>query len=73
MIDYALLAKAASLSPADRLELIGALWDTLPHCELSATDEDRRLIDARLLDAEQHPADEAPLSEVRARLEPRSR
>jgi putative addiction module component (TIGR02574 family) len=72
MIDHALLAKAANLSPADRLELIGALWDTLPHAERSVTDEERRLLDARLLDAEQHPAEESPMSKVKRRLKPRS-
>ncbi len=29
MIDESLMAKIVSLNPADRLELIGAVWDTL--------------------------------------------
>jgi len=35
MIDESLLAKVASLSPADRLELIGVVWDTLSPEDLS--------------------------------------
>jgi len=34
MIDESLLAKVSSLSPADRLELIGVVWDTLSSDDL---------------------------------------
>jgi hypothetical protein len=41
MIDESLLAKVASLSAADRIELIGAVWDTLSPDDLPVTDAER--------------------------------
>lgn len=69
MIDQSLRAKVASLSPADRLELIGAVWDTLPHDDLPVTDAERALLDARLDDMQRNPNDQSPWPEVKARLE----
>ena len=69
MIDESLLSKVASLSPADRLELIGKVWDTLSPADLPVTDAERALIDARLADMEAHPEDQSPWPEVKARLE----
>ena len=69
MIDETLLAKVASLSPADRLELIGAVWATLSPDDLPATDPERALLDARLADMEAHRDDQSPWPEVKARLE----
>lgn len=69
MIDESLLAKVASLSPADRIELIGALWDTLSPDDLGVTDAERALLDVRLTDMEQNPDDHSPWPEVKARLE----
>lgn len=37
MIDESLLARVSSLSPADRLELIGKVWDTLSPDDLPVT------------------------------------
>ncbi len=68
MIDPALLAQVKQLSPAERLELIGAVWDSLSHAELPVTDAERELLDTRLADAEANPDDESPLSELVARL-----
>ena len=48
MIDESLLAKVSSLSPADRLELIGKVWDTLSPDDVPVTDAERALLDARL-------------------------
>jgi putative addiction module component (TIGR02574 family) len=73
MIDESLLAKVASLSPADRLELIGKVWDTLSPDDLPVTDAQRALLDTRLADMEAHPADQSSWSEVKARLERLSR
>ena len=73
MIDESLLAKISSLSPADRLELIGAVWDTLSANDLPVTDAERTLLDARLADIEAHPDDQSPWPEVKARLERQSR
>ena len=69
MIDDSLLAKVSSLSPADRLELIGRVWDTLSPDDLPVTDAERELLDARLADMEAHPDDQSPWPEVKALLE----
>jgi putative addiction module component (TIGR02574 family) len=69
MIDESLLAKISSLSPADRLELIGKVWDTLSPDDLPVTEAERALLDARLADMEAHPGDQSPWPEVKARLE----
>jgi putative addiction module component (TIGR02574 family) len=69
MIDESLLAKVTSLSPADRLELIAAVWDTLSPEDLSVTNAERALLDARLADMEAHPDDQCTWPETKARLE----
>ncbi|HEX3086435.1 MAG TPA: addiction module protein [Pyrinomonadaceae bacterium] len=69
MIDESLLSKVSSLSPADRLELIGKVWDTLSPEDIPVTDAERQLLDARLADIDQHPEDQSPWPEVKARLE----
>jgi putative addiction module component (TIGR02574 family) len=60
MIDESLLAKVSSLSPADRLGLIGVVWDTLSPDDLPVTDAERALLDAPLADMEAHPEDQSP-------------
>ena len=55
MIDESLLAKVTSLSPADRPELIGVVWDTLSPDDLPVTDAERALLDARLADMGTQP------------------
>jgi putative addiction module component (TIGR02574 family) len=67
MIDESLLAKVSSLGPADRLELIGSLWDTLSPDDLPVSDE--ALLDARFADMKSNLNDQSPWSEVKARLE----
>jgi putative addiction module component (TIGR02574 family) len=69
MIDESLLAKVTSLSPADRLELIGVVWDSLSPDDLPMTDAERALLDARLADMERNPDDQSPWPEVKARIE----
>lgn len=69
MIDESLLAKVSSLSPADRLELIGKVWDTLSPDDLPVTDAERQLLDARLADMERNPDDQSSWPEVKAPLE----
>ena len=69
MIDEFLLDRVASLSPADRLKLIGALWDSLSPDEIPVTDAQKALLDARLADMERNPNDQSPWPEVKARLE----
>ena len=71
MIDETLLAKVLSLNPADRLELISVVWDTLSPDDLPVTDAERALLDARLADMERNPEDQSPWPKVKARLERR--
>lgn len=68
-----LFAEAMRLSPKERLELIGALWDTLSDEDIPVTAEERNLLDARLADLEGNPDDQSPWSEVKARLQQRRR
>ena len=69
MIDESLLAKVSSLSPTDRLELIGMVWDTLSSDNLPVTDAERALLDARLAEMARNPNGQSPWTEVKARLE----
>ncbi len=62
------MAQAKHLSPADRLELIGALWRTLSPHETALTDEEKSLLDARIADAKLNPDAQSPWSVVRKRL-----
>lgn len=72
MIRPALIAEVQKLSPTERLELISAVWDSLPHAQLPVSDAEKRLLDQRLANAEANPDDESSLSDVVARLEHRS-
>ena len=60
MIDESLMARIVSLNPADRLEHIGALWDSLSPEDLPVTDEEKALLDARLTEMESNPDDQSP-------------
>jgi putative addiction module component (TIGR02574 family) len=68
-----LLVEALKLSPRDRLQLIGDLWDTLSEGEIPVIPEERALLDSRLADLEANPEDQSPWPEVKARLEQRRR
>jgi putative addiction module component (TIGR02574 family) len=68
-----LLEEAIKLSPRDRLQLIGDIWDTLSEGEIPVTPEERDLLDSRLADLEANPDDQSPWPEVKARLEQRRR
>ncbi len=67
------MAAALRLSPAERLELIEKLWDTLSDEDIPVTPEERALLDARLADLEANPNDQSPWADVKARLEQRRR
>ena len=69
MIDQSLIAKVVSLSPAERLELIGAVWDSLSPDDLPVTDAERALLDSRIADMERNPEDQSPWPDVKSRLE----
>lgn len=68
MVDAALISKVKALSVAERLELIGAAWDSLPTDATPVTEAEKMLLDARLADLEKNPSDQSPWSEVRERL-----
>jgi putative addiction module component (TIGR02574 family) len=69
MIDESLVAKIVNLNPADRLELIGLVWDSLSPDDLPVSDTEKTLLDARVADMESNPEDQSPWPEVKARLE----
>lgn len=69
MIDQSLISKVVSLSPAERLEFIGAVWDSLSPNDLPITDAEKALLDARIADMERNPDDQSPWPDVKARLE----
>ena len=69
MIDNALLEKIRNLEPADRLELIDVVWDSLSSTDLHLTDDERDLLDARLADMESNPDDQTSWADVKKRLE----
>lgn len=68
MIDESLLAKVSCLSPADRLELIGKVWDTLSAEDIQVTEAERQMLDARLADMAAHPEDQRPGQRLRLAL-----
>ena len=68
MINDVLISQVRSLSIAERIELIGVVWETLSLSEVPVSKEEKVLLDARLADMEQNPDDQSPWSEVQARL-----
>ena len=68
MIDAALISQVKTLTVADRMELIGALWETLSPSDVPVSEEEKALLDALLADMEQNPGDQSPWSEVQVRL-----
>lgn len=66
MLDSTLVSKVKSLSAADRLELIGEVWETLSPQPVSGVE--KALIDARLADLEARPEAQSPWNEVQSRL-----
>ena len=69
MIDQSLIAKLVSLSPAERLEVIGAVWDSLSPEDIPVTDAEKAILDARITDMERNPDDQSPWPDVKNRLE----
>ncbi len=68
MVNQALLTQVKHLTPADRLELIGELWQTLDHGDLSVTHTERVMLDERLADLAANPGSVRPWEEVEADL-----
>lgn len=69
MIDNALLEKIRNLEPADRLEVIGVVWDSLSPTDLPLKDAERDLLDARLADMQANPNDQISWADVKKRLD----
>jgi putative addiction module component (TIGR02574 family) len=67
MIEQALLSKVKSLSAAERLELIGAVWETLDIADVPVSDAERAILDARIEDEAANPQDVSPQVEARLR------
>jgi len=68
MINDVLISQVKTLSVAERIELIGVVWETLPPSEVLVSPEEKILLDARLADMEQNPDNQSPWSEVQVRL-----
>lgn len=68
MINATLISQVKTLSVAERIELIGAVWETLSPSEVPVSQQEKALLDVRLADMEQNPEDQSTWSEVQARL-----
>ena len=68
MIDQALVSKVTSLSPAQKIELIGVVWESLESGDVPVTDAEKDILDARIEDEIKNPNDVSPWPEVEARL-----
>lgn len=68
MIEAALLSQIKTLSAVDRIELLGAVWESLTPEEAPVTTEEKQLLESRLTDFQQHPSDQSPWREVQTRL-----
>lgn len=73
MVDQALLTQAKQLAAADRLELIGELWQSLNPDELPVTSAEQSMLDERLADLSASPDTGRPWEEVEAKLHRRLR
>jgi putative addiction module component (TIGR02574 family) len=71
MVDQALLTQAKQMTAADRLELIGELWQTLDHDNLPVTDAERDMLDERVVDLSANPDSGRPWGDVEAELRSR--
>jgi len=64
----ALRDQIASLSPAEKAELLDEVWESLEADAVALTDEQRAELDYRIARHEQNPSDVIPWEQVRARL-----
>jgi putative addiction module component (TIGR02574 family) len=56
------------LSPAEKIELLDVLWESLEADEVPLTDAQRAELDHRITRHEQNPSDVIPWEQVRAGL-----
>ncbi len=68
MVDAALISRVKTLSPAERLELIGAVWKTLSPADVPVTEDEKILLDTRLAEQKNNPDNQSPWAEVQAQL-----
>jgi putative addiction module component (TIGR02574 family) len=68
MLNNLLMSQVKSLSTAERIELIGAVWETFSPDEVPVSANEKVLLDARLADLKENPDAESPWPEVQARL-----
>lgn len=73
MIEPSLLSKVKSLSPAERLELIGVVWESLDIVDVPVSDTERAILEARIEDEATNPQDVSSWPEAEARLRQRLR
>jgi putative addiction module component (TIGR02574 family) len=73
MVDQTLLDRVSRLSQADRLELIGELWQSIEVDELEVTQAEGDLLDGRLADLRADPTAGRSWNAVEADLRNRHR
>ena len=56
------------LSPEERLDLIGEIWDSLENEQMPISPELQAELDRRLADLERNPSEGRPAAEVIARI-----
>ena len=63
-----LRSQVEGLSPAEKLELLDAVWESLEADALSLTEAQRAELDYRIAQHEQNPSDVIPWEQVKADL-----
>lgn len=63
-----LRSQIGSLSPAEKAELLDAVWESLEADATSLTNEQRAELDRRIAHHEENPSDVIPWQKVRTRL-----
>jgi putative addiction module component (TIGR02574 family) len=63
-----LLQQINTLSPAEKAELLDAVWESLEVDALSLTDEQRSELDHRIARHEKNPSDVVTWEQVKSRL-----
>jgi len=71
MVDPVLVEQATSLSVDERLELIGAVWDSIDHSNRPVSPAAAALIEERVAEAKANPLDGRSWDEVRQSLRDR--
>jgi putative addiction module component (TIGR02574 family) len=71
MVDPVLVEQATSLSVDERLELIGAVWDSIDHSTRPVSPAVAALIEERVGDAQTNPLDGRSWKDVRQSLRER--